>query len=169
MFRVARLLIALLTLTLFAANSASAITAASVEKTASGLFGEPEQRVGIDALASSDRIDEKLMPLYDFASDFPVAERELAPLILRNKAVGDAFRDELAALLTKAGRQVQTEVYKWTPFGKRFIDIEVSQNGTVLGGIEAKTGASRYTSLQRLKDWYLTNMKDYPVNVARGP
>jgi hypothetical protein len=75
MFRVARLLTALLAFTLLAANSASATTAVSVEKTASGLFGALEQRVGLDALASSDRIDEKLSLLYDFASDFPVAAR----------------------------------------------------------------------------------------------
>jgi hypothetical protein len=75
MLRIARLLTTLLALTLFAANSASAITAASAGKTASGLFGALEHRFGIDALASSDRIDEKLALLYDFASDFPVAAR----------------------------------------------------------------------------------------------
>jgi hypothetical protein len=75
MFRLARLLTALLAFTLLAANSASAITASLAEKPASGLFGVLEQRVGVDALASSDRIDEKLTLLYDFASDFPVAAR----------------------------------------------------------------------------------------------
>jgi len=75
MLRVAHLLTALLAFTLLAANSASAITAVSVEKTASGSLGVLEQRVGIDALASSGRVDEKLLLLYDFASDFPVAAR----------------------------------------------------------------------------------------------
>jgi RHS repeat-associated protein len=91
------------------------------------------------------------------------------PLILQNKAAGDAFRDALAADLRKAGREVATEVYKRTPFGKRFMDIEISQDGTVLGGIETKVGTSRYTPLQRLKDWWLTNIEGYPVNVARSP
>jgi hypothetical protein len=77
MFRLARLLTALLAFTLLAANSASAITAASVEKPASGSFNLLQQRIGIDALASPDRIDEKLSLLYDFASDFPVAARAL--------------------------------------------------------------------------------------------
>jgi hypothetical protein len=75
MFRLARLLTALLAFTLLAANSASAIIASSAEKPASGSLNVPQQRIGIDALASSDRIDEKLLLLYDFASDFPVAAR----------------------------------------------------------------------------------------------
>ncbi len=77
MFRLARLLTTLLAFTLFAANSASAITTVSAEKPASGLFGVPEQRVGIDALVSSDRVGEKLSLLYDFASDFPVAAKAI--------------------------------------------------------------------------------------------
>ena len=75
MLPLARLLTALLAFTLLAANSASAITAASVEKPASGLFGVLEQHVGTDALASASRVDEKLSLLYDFVSDFPVAAR----------------------------------------------------------------------------------------------
>jgi hypothetical protein len=87
----------------------------------------------------------------------------------RNRLIGNAFRDELADLLRKAGRDVDTEVYHWTPFGKRYIDIEVSQNGVILGGIETKVGSSRYTTLQRLKDWWLLRYKGYIVNVARKP
>lgn len=75
MFRLARLLTALLAFTLLAANSALAVTAVSVEKPASGLFDVFEHRVGIDAVASAGRVDEKLSLLYDFASDFPVAAR----------------------------------------------------------------------------------------------
>ena len=62
-----------------------------------------------------------------------------------------------------------TEVYKKTPFGKRFIDIEVSQNGKVLGGIETKVGGSRYTPLQRAKDLWLWYRDGYKVNVVRNP
>jgi RHS repeat-associated protein len=89
--------------------------------------------------------------------------------VLENRKIGNDFRDELAGLLQQAGRGVRTEVYKKTPFGKRFMDIEVSQGETVLGGIETKVGTSRYGTIQRLKDWWLTNIKGYPVNVARKP
>lgn len=86
-----------------------------------------------------------------------------------NRMAGNAFRDELASLLRQAGREVTTEVYKRTPFGRRFIDIEVSLDGTVLGGIETKVGRSRYTAVQRLKDSWLEWVDGYPVNVARKP
>lgn len=85
-----------------------------------------------------------------------------------NRNAGNAFRDELAKTLRDAGRDVETEVLKRTPFGKRFIDIEVSMNGKVLGGVEAKAGGSRYTATQRLKDWWLKNAQGYTVNVARN-
>jgi RHS repeat-associated protein len=84
-----------------------------------------------------------------------------------NRGVGNAFRDEMAGLLQRAGREVQTEVYKKTPFGPRTIDIEVSQGGKVLGGVETKTGGSRYSPSQRAKDWWLKNAEGYPVNVVR--
>jgi len=103
------------------------------------------------------------------AKETAVVTKDVVSQVLKNQKAGNAFRDELAALLRKEGRDVQTEVYKKTPFGKRFIDIEVSQNGTVLGGIEAKVGSSRYRTLQRLKDWWLKNNEGYIVNVARQP
>jgi RHS repeat-associated protein len=89
------------------------------------------------------------------------------PQIIQNKIAGDAFRDELAAVLRAAGRDVETEVYKWTPFGKRFIDIEVSLSGKVLGGIETKVGSSQVTWTQQLKDWWLKVDQGYIVNIAR--
>ena len=89
------------------------------------------------------------------------------PRVIANKRAGDAFRDELAAALRAAGRDVRIEVYKPTPLGKRYVDIEVSMNGTILGGIEAKVGRSRYTWTQRLKDWWLKNAKNYTVHVVR--
>ena len=36
-----------------------------------------------------------------------------------NKIAGDAFKDELADVLTAAGRTVTKEAYKWTPFRKK--------------------------------------------------
>jgi RHS repeat-associated protein len=105
--------------------------------------------------------------------------------VLANQKAGNALRDELALLLEKEGREVATEVSKRTPLGWRFIDIEVSQSGKVLGGIETKLGGSRYRTLQRLKDNYLTAFGEwdgsikglykvssngrYPVNLVRGP
>jgi hypothetical protein len=59
------------------------------------------------------------------------------------------------------------EVYKPTSFGKRFIDIEVSKDGQVLGGIETKAGNSPYTWQQQLKDWWLKDVHGYTINVAR--
>ncbi len=84
-----------------------------------------------------------------------VANTGTTSLVQANRIAGNAFRDELAAGLTAEGRQVSKEVYKWTPFGKRYIDIEVSMQGKVLGGIETKVGSSRYLPLQRLKDWWI--------------
>jgi RHS repeat-associated protein len=85
-----------------------------------------------------------------------------------NKAAGDAFRDEVAASLKAAGRDVATEVNKQTPFGPRRVDIEVSHNGKTLGGIETKTGNSPYKPKQRAKDTYLKE-KGYRINVVRKP
>jgi hypothetical protein len=98
-----------------------------------------------------------------------LAAEEAAPLaqVTLNRIAGNAFRDSLADSLRAAGRDVETEVYKSTPFGKRFIDIEVSKDGQVLGGIETKVGSSPYTSLQQLKDWWLKDALGYTVNVAR--
>jgi uncharacterized membrane protein len=95
--------------------------------------------------------------------------RAIVPQIVKNRIAGNTFRDELAALLRQAGREVRTEVYKKTPFGGRYIDIEVRLNGKILGGIETKVGSSRYTNLQQLKDWWLKNIDGYIVNVARQP
>jgi len=89
------------------------------------------------------------------------------PQVLKNKAKGDAFRDEIADLMQKEGLDVQKEVVKKTPFGKRVIDIEVSNDGKILGGIETKAGRSRYKPSQRSKDKWLQQFEDYPVNVVR--
>jgi len=93
------------------------------------------------------------------------------PQIMLNRIAGNAFRDELASGLIAEGRQVATEVFKRTPFGARYIDIEVSYGGKVLGGIETKVGSSPYTVLQRIKDiWIDLNTKGgYPIQVVRKP
>lgn len=89
-------------------------------------------------------------------------------LVQVNRRVGNAFRDELARLLEQMGREVTTEVYKRTPFGKRYVDIQVKYKGR-LSGIETKTGQSRYNTLQRLKDLWLEKVEGYPINLVRKP
>lgn len=86
-----------------------------------------------------------------------------------NRLAGNAFRDELAAALEAEGRTVSKEVFKRTPFGARYIDIEVEYGGKVLGGIETKVGSSRYTPLQRIKDVWLdfNTTGGYPVQLVR--
>lgn len=86
--------------------------------------------------------------------------------LIANRAAGNAFRDETADLLRQAGYEVRTEVHKATIFGKRFIDIEVSRAGRVLGGIETKVGKSAYALGQQAKDAYL-RLEGYIVTVAR--
>ncbi len=87
-------------------------------------------------------------------------------LVQANRTAGNLFRDELATALRAEGRTVYTEVYKPTPFGKRYMDLDVWHNGVNLGGIETKVGASRYLSLQRLKDAWL-GANGYPVQLVR--
>jgi RHS repeat-associated protein len=90
------------------------------------------------------------------------------PQVLANKAAGDAFRDSVAATMSKAGYDVQTEVYKKTGLGPRYIDIDVSKNGVNLGGVETKTGSSPYTTSQRAKDAWLKWTSGYIVTVVRN-
>jgi len=70
--------------------------------------------------------------------------------------------------------QIETREYdsnglltKITRFGRRRIDIEVWKNGKCLGGIETKTGSSRYTPEQHLRDAWLQRLKNYIVTVVR--
>lgn len=74
----------------------------------------------------------------------------------------------MAIAIEAEGREVSLEVNKWTPFGRRFIDIEVSHQGKPLGGIETKLGTSPYTNAQNLKDWWLRAARGYKVEVVRG-
>jgi hypothetical protein len=60
-------------------------------------------------------------------------------------------------------------MFKRTPFGPRYIDIDVSYNGVNLGGIETKLGNARYTASQRAKDTWLKIWDNYPVQVVRKP
>ena len=88
--------------------------------------------------------------------------------VQRNRNVGNSFRDEVATVFESQGRTVSKEVYKSTPFGARFMDLEISNSkGTILGGVETKVGGSPYTLSQRAKDYYLKTVHNYPVNVIR--
>lgn len=85
-----------------------------------------------------------------------------------NRKAGLAFEKELTSWFEKTGATVDRGVTKRTPFGKRVIDLEISRNGKVLGGIEAKVGRSPYKPSQRAKDWWL-GRNGYPVAVVRKP
>lgn len=97
-----------------------------------------------------------------------LANLEHVPLVQANRTAGNLFRDELATALRAEGRTVYTEVYKKTPFGARYMDLEVWHKGVNLGGIEAKVGGSRYLPLQKLKDAWL-GTQGYPVQLIRKP
>jgi RHS repeat-associated protein len=89
--------------------------------------------------------------------------------VTANRLRGNAARDELADLLRQAGRDVNIDEYFWTPFGKRYVDIDVWHNGVRLGGIEVKTGGSHYLPHQRAKDMWLRVWRRYPVQLVRLP
>ncbi len=69
--------------------------------------------------------------------------------------------------LEAEGRKVLPEVFKKTPFGGRRVDLDVWHEGRNLGGIEVKSGLSRYHASQRAKDFWLKHFDDYIVNVVR--
>jgi hypothetical protein len=94
------------------------------------------------------------------------ARPDAADTLKANKQRGDTFRDEIADGVRSQGREVRTEVTKNTPFGRRRIDVEVGKDGKTLGGIEAKSGNSRYLPSQRAKDEWLRR-NGYPVEVVR--
>lgn len=85
-----------------------------------------------------------------------------------NRDRGNAWRDEIADTIRAQGGEARTEVEKDTPFGPRFIDVEVGPVDDPLGGIEAKEGNSRYKPDQRSKDEWLRRQK-YPVHLLRKP
>jgi hypothetical protein len=84
-----------------------------------------------------------------------------------NKAAGDAFRDQIADELRRAGKDVATEVRMNTPLGPRVIDVEVRVDGVGIGGIEAKSGGARRGPRQRAKDEWLRE-NGYPVHEVRN-
>jgi curved DNA-binding protein CbpA len=86
-----------------------------------------------------------------------------------NKLVGDAFRDMLAHGLRQHGLEVEKEVSKRTPYGTRYIDIEVWRNGICLGGIEVKSGNPPPNIAQQAKDAWLLRENNYRVNMVRYP
>jgi len=88
--------------------------------------------------------------------------------VQENRTKGNAFRDSIAAFLRGRGYIVQTERYVRTPYGKRYIDIVVTNsNGDPLVGFETKLGKSRYHALQRLKDNWIYAKLGWMVNLVR--
>ncbi|RTL27197.1 MAG: RHS repeat-associated core domain-containing protein, partial [Burkholderiales bacterium] len=103
----------------------------------------------------------------------PFADPKYSPIynnVQDNRNNGIQAENEVAADLTAAGRDAsRRQVRKDTPFGTRVLDMEVrDQQGNVLGGVEVKSGNSRYRADQRSKDEWL-KQNGYPVNVVRKP
>ena len=96
------------------------------------------------------------------------ATKTSTSLVQINRNAGNLFRDELAAALRAEGRIVNPEVFKRTPLGPRYMDLDVWHKGVNLGEIETKVGGSPYLPLQRLKDAWL-GANGYPVNLVRKP
>lgn len=89
--------------------------------------------------------------------------------VRENNSKGKKAEGEVASDLKGEGRQTDRQVRKDTPFGPRVIDIEVKdKDGNVLGGVEVKSGNSRYRQDQRSKDEWL-RQNGYPVDVVRKP
>jgi len=139
---------------------------------------DPEKTSPIERAADATRkfIDTATIPFAALGAAEAAALRSSAAALIEeitgvqaNRLAGNAFRDEIAQTLRSAGRDVVTEVYKSTPFGRRFIDLEVSGHGQVLGGIETKLGSSPYTPAQRAKDSWLWLMDGYRVDLVRKP
>jgi RHS repeat-associated protein len=90
-----------------------------------------------------------------------------------NHKSGKSFERKVAKKFRDMGYYVRTNVYKWTPYGARFIDVEVwtFEKGVykLLGGIEAKVGNSPYTFMQQVKDAYLKATHGYTVTELRAP
>jgi hypothetical protein len=112
------------------------------------------------------------------ASTAPVMPPTPPVSVLRTQ--GNSYRDLIADLLAKElaaqgqGSTVVVEapggpIRKDTPFGPRFIDIEIRDaQGKPLGGIEVKDGNSRYKPSQRAKDEWLRLNEGYSVTVVRN-
>jgi hypothetical protein len=89
-------------------------------------------------------------------------------IVKANREKGIAAENEIADQLRKQGFDVNQHVTRETPFGRRVVDIEVWKDGELLGGIEVKTGGSRYMPQQRAADQWL-NSHGYPTYLMRLP
>jgi hypothetical protein len=126
---------------------------------------------GFDSLTEAD-----VQMITSFGEDIAqrVIERALGPMnllkmgasVTKNRKLGNQLRDQVAAVFKRIGFSVAIEQYKPTPYGKRFIDVELRRGNTALG-FEVKLGGSRYTKDQKKKDAYLLT-QGYKVIVIRG-
>jgi hypothetical protein len=95
------------------------------------------------------------------ATEFPLYQ------VTRNRIVGNRLRDDIGRALEGEGRKVLPEALKDTPFGGRRVDLDVWHEGKNVGGVEVKSGLSRYLASQRAKDFWLKHFDDYIVNIVR--
>jgi len=77
------------------------------------------------------------------------AKKTKGQIVEAKREKGLAAENEIADQLRKQGFDVKQHVTRETPFGRRVVDIEVWKDGELLGGIEVKTGGSRYRPQQR--------------------
>jgi hypothetical protein len=93
---------------------------------------------------------------------------EAAARLAANRQRGIDFENWLAEGFRSLGFLVEQQVYKKTFFGKRFIDLMIyDSDGQLVGGIEAKTGDSRYTPYQRACDAWLSIFEGISITVVR--
>ena len=126
---------------------------------------------GFDGLSEAD-----VQMITNFGEDIAqrVLERALGvgnilkmgAVVTKNRKLGNQLRDQVAAVFKRIGFSVAIEQYKPTPYGKRFIDVELRRGNTALG-FEVKLGGSRYKKDQKKKDAYLLSV-GYRVIVIRG-
>ena len=96
-----------------------------------------------------------------------VGGANLGATITKNKELGNKLRDKVAAVFKRIGFDVALEVYKPTPYGPRFIDVEIRYRGKAMG-FEVKLGGSPYTGDQKKKDDWLWRNQGYRVILIRG-
>ncbi len=104
-----------------------------------------------------------------FSEEAKEADSGKGSNVRENNSKGKRAEEEVASDLEGEGRQTERQVREDTPFGRRVIDVEVKdKDGNALGGIEVKSGNSRYRQDQRSKDEWL-RQNGYPVDLVREP
>lgn len=78
----------------------------------------------------------------------------------------DALADKLEPLYQRADFETERDVMKRTPMGVRKIDIELSRNNEVVGGVAIQSQNQQYTERNQSKDQWLA-AQHYDVDIIR--